>query len=311
MTERREPTRQKATDPADRPSDTASGPVSVVIPAYNEAEGVGPVLRELDETLQAAGIRAEILLVDDGSTDGTAEAARKASPRVRVLRHDTNLGYGAALKTGFRHATHDLVAILDADGTYKAADLVRLLQEMGDRDMVVGARVGPGARIPLLRRPAKWVLRKLANYLARRPIPDLNSGLRVFRKAPLLEHLRLLPDGFSLTTTITLALLVGGYDVAFLPIQYERRTGRSKIRPIRDTLNFLTLILRTIVYFDPLRVFLPLALLLVLVGLLTGLLSWLFLPKILDTTTALLVLSGLQVAVLGLLADLVVRRSGS
>ncbi len=282
--------------------------LSVVMPAYNEENGIQPVLEDLDRELQKAGVDAEIIVVDDGSADATAQKAAAVSGRITVLRHAENRGYGASLKTGFRRAKHDLVAIIDADGTYKPKDLIRLLGKAKGQDMVVGARTGQTVHIPLVRRPAKWLLRSLATYLTKRKIPDLNSGLRLMRRDLVHKYMGLFPDGFSLTTTITMALLVAGYEVKFIPIDYEKRTGSSKIRPLRDTIGFLSLIMRTIIYFNPLRIFVPMSLLLILSGGLVGLLSYLYLPKILDTTTALLVLTGVQVGVLGLLADLVVRR---
>ncbi|MCD6500074.1 MAG: glycosyltransferase family 2 protein [Deltaproteobacteria bacterium] len=286
-------------------------PVSIVVPAYNEEKGIRPVLIEIDRVLKEAGVEAEILVVDDGSDDATADEAAKAAASVIVLRHRENLGYGAALKTGFRHARYDWVAIIDADGTYPAPDLIRILAQRPDNDMVVGARTGMNVHIPLIRRPAKWVLRRLANYLSKRTIPDLNSGLRTIRKALVERYMGLFPNGFSLTTTVTLALLVGGYQVQFVPIDYRRRTGRSKIRPIRDTLGFATLILRTVIFFNPLRVFIPLSLFFMLAGLLVGLLSWIYLPRVLDATTSMLVLTGVQMGAVGMLADLIARRNGS
>ena len=154
--------------------------LSIVVPAYNEGEAIGPVLRDIQATMDEAGFAYEVLVVDDGSEDNTAEIAESAG--VRLVRHGENRGYGAALKTGIRRATYQLIAITDADGTYPNERIPDLLSYAGDHDMVVGARTGDAARIPLIRRPAKWVLAKLANYLAEMRIPDLNSGLRVFRK---------------------------------------------------------------------------------------------------------------------------------
>ncbi len=282
--------------------------LSVIMPAYNEERGIVPVLEALDRELTGAGVDAEIIVVDDGSADATAEKAGSVSERITVIRHNENRGYGASLKTGFRKAKHALVAIIDADGTYHPKDLIRLLERAPGQDMVVGARTGQSVHIPLIRRPAKWLLRSLATYLTRRKIPDLNSGLRLMRTDLVHKYMGLFPNGFSLTTTITMALLVAGYQVEFIPIDYEKRTGSSKIRPLRDTIGFLSLILRTIIYFNPLRIFVPISILLIVSGGLVGVLSYLYLPRLLDTTTALLVLTGVQVGVLGLLADLVVRR---
>lgn len=232
--------------------------LSVVIPAYNEEHGVEPVLRELRSLLEQHDIEPEIILVDDGSSDGTAAAARRAG--ARVLRHRYNRGYGAALKTGIAAATHELIAMTDADGTYPARFLPTMLAELKHADMVVGARTGENVNIPLVRKPAKWALNMLANYVTGVRIPDLNSGLRVFRRDMIMQYFPILPDQFSWTTTITLAMLCDRYAIEYVPIDYHRRTGRSKIVPW-DAMNFAILILRTAMLFRPLRVFLPLVML--------------------------------------------------
>jgi glycosyltransferase involved in cell wall biosynthesis len=295
------PKAPQAADPS-----AAGPPLSVVVPAFNEENGIQPVLRELDETLKKAAIPYEILVVDDGSRDATAE--KVGALGLRVVTHDTNRGYGAALKTGFREAKYRDVAMIDADGTYPTEALHEMLAQRRDNDMVVGARTGDRVHIPLIRRPAKWMLARLANYLSQSKIPDLNSGLRIIKKELVEKFWGLLPNGFSFTTTITLALLVGGYRVKFTPIDYHHRTGSSKIRPIRDTLGFAALIVRTVIYFNPLRFFFPLSLLLILAGGGVLLASALWMERILDTTTALLVLTGVQIAVLGLLADVIAKQ---
>ena len=218
--------------------------VSVIVPAYNEESGIGSVIAELDRALDGVGCPHEITVVDDGSTDSTAARAEAAG--VRVVRHPTNQGYGAALKTGIRQSSYDLICITDADGTYPIDRIPQLVEHLSDThcDMVVGARTGPNVAISLVRRPAKWVLARLAEMVAGKPIPDLNSGLRVFRRETALRFLNLLPDGFSFTATITLAMLNNGYPVDYVPISYSARMGRSKFRPIQDTFNFLGLVLR-------------------------------------------------------------------
>ncbi len=231
---------------------------SVIVPAFNEEEGVGRVLAELRSVLGRSERPSEVLVVDDGSTDGTARVAAAAG--VRVVRHERNLGYGASLKTGIRRARWDRIVITDADATYPLGRLLDLVEALAEVDMAVGARTGETVRVPLLRRPAKWCLRKLAQYLTGVAIPDLNSGLRCFRKSTIAEYMHLLPLGFSFTTTATLAYHADGRLVRYLPIDYQDRRGASKIRPVRDTYNFLLLILRTVMYFDPIRVFMPAAL---------------------------------------------------
>jgi len=227
-------------------------PFSVVIPAFNEERGIVPTLRELRAVLN--GLEYELLVVDDGSRDRTAELARAEG--VTVVQQPVNRGYGAALKTGIRRAKHDVIVITDADGTYPASAIPGLVAGCETYEMVVGARVGANVAIPLARRPAKWVLGKLASYLAGRAIPDLNSGLRAMRRELVARYEHLLPSGFSFTTTITLSALCRDHLVRFDAIDYRAREGESKIRP-RHAYDFFLLILRTIVYFNPLKIFLP------------------------------------------------------
>jgi glycosyltransferase involved in cell wall biosynthesis len=258
--------------------------------------------------MNAAGIVHEILVVDDGSDDDSGDQARSCG--VRVLRHPENRGYGAALKTGIRHALYDTIAITDADGTYPNEQLPKLAQLLWESqyDMVVGSRTGDGVHIPLIRRPAKWVLGSLANYLAGTQIPDLNSGLRVFRKEVAEEFRQYLPSSFSFTTTLTLALLTNGYTVQYVPITYSKRVGQSKINPIKDTLNIVGLIVRTVMYFAPLRVLLPISAALLFLAFLVLIGSALFTPKIMDVTVIVITMTALQIAVVALVADLIEKR---
>ncbi|MDP6847244.1 MAG: glycosyltransferase family 2 protein [Kiritimatiellia bacterium] len=295
-------------------SDTGPGSVldgvSVVIPAYNEGKALGPVIEQLRSVLPNMQAEEwEIIVVDDGSLDDTREVAEKHDS-VTVLRHDVNRGYGAALKTGIRQAKYDLICITDADGTYpneRIPDLVGRASN-GQFDMVVGARTGDNVNIPLIRRPAKWAIGRLANYVAATTIPDLNSGLRVFRRDTCLRFFGLLPDGFSFTTTITLAMLQSGYRLDFVPIDYHKRVGKSKIRPVRDVLNFTQLVLRIALYFAPLKIFLPFSGLLVLLAVAWALFTHIRMGKLADVSTLVIASTGLQIAVIGMLAELINRR---
>ena len=216
--------------------------VTVVIPAFNEEGGIVAGIEAVRRTLQTTRWKHEIVVVDDGSRDATARLAEQSG--VNVLRLGDNQGYGAALKAGIARATYDWVAIIDADGTYPAAELPGMLERMALSDMVVGARTGAEVRDPLSRRPAKWLLRKFASLLAGQSIPDLNSGMRVMRKPIVGEFSALLPSGFSFTTTITLAMISRGYRVTYVPINYYKRVGNSKINPTH-ALRFAFLIVRT------------------------------------------------------------------
>ena len=287
--------------------------LSVIVPAYNEEDGLALVLESLDQVLATASGTTdrpyEIVVVDDGSSDATAEAAR-GSQSVRLIRHPSNRGYGAAIKSGLRHISYPIVAITDADGTYPSERLPELVErlERDEADMVVGARTLGKVAIPWVRRPAKWILGRLADLVCGRHIPDVNSGLRVFRRDVSALFYSLYPDGFSFTTTITLAMESNAFAVHYVPIEYHPRIGRSKIRPIADTLNFLQLILRLALYFSPLKIFIPLATALIAAGVGWGLFSFSVLGKFADTSTLILLMAGLQVGVVGLLAEIVNRR---
>ena len=283
-----------------------SGAVSIVIPAYNEQSGIAAVIVEVRQQLDARGMPAEIVVVDDGSNDGTARVAHDAG--ARVIQHRSNRGYGAALKTGIAAASHEIIGIIDADGTYPARDLPALVAELEHADMVVGARTGTEVKIPLVRRPAKWALNRLANYVSGARIPDLNSGLRVFRRDVVMQYFPILPDQFSFTTTITLAMHCDKYAVSYLPIDYRERSGASKIVPW-DAGTFAILILRTAMLFRPLRVFLPLVVLCLLYGFTKMSIDLTRDPNI-SATAILAFLSALQLLLIGMLGDAMAARLG-
>ena len=226
--------------------------VSVIIPAFNEADSIGPVLGALGD----AGAWREILVVDDGSTDGTAERARAAG--ARVITHPYNKGNGAAVKSGIRAASGEFILIMDGDGQHRAADGRRLVASLGEYDLVVGAR-SPDGQASAARRLGNSVLNRLATYLTGRVIPDLTSGMRAVRASCLREFLHLLPNGFSTPTTTTLACVKAGYSVKFEPIETHARTGRSKIRFVSDGATFFLILLKVITVFSPLRIFVPIS----------------------------------------------------
>ena len=279
---------------------------SVVIPAFNEELAIRAVISEVRDALHGAHVDAEMIVVDDGSTDGTARAARAAG--ARVIQHRSNRGYGAALKTGIAAASRNVVAILDADGTYPASYLPGMLVELEHADMVVGARTGEDVHVTPARRPAKWMLNHLANYVSRAHIPDVNSGLRVFRRDVVMQYFPILPDQFSWTTTITLAMHCDKYAVSYVPIDYRPRQGTSKIVPW-DAGNFAILILRTAMLFRPLRVFLPLVLLCLAYGVIKMTIDVIRDPNI-SASAVLAFLSALQLLLIGMLGDAMATRLG-
>ena len=283
---------------ADEGLDALARAVSVVVPAYQEATHIAALIEALRAVMASSGWEFEIIVVDDGSPDATADEA--ASTGVRVLRRPENRGYGAALKLGIRQSRYDWILITDADGTYPAEAIPALLAQSEWYSMVVGARTGQNVNVPLLRRPAKWFLTRLASYLSGRRLPDINSGLRLMRKPLVRRYEHLLPERFSFTTTITLAAACNGHPVAFVPIDYHPRLGQSKIRA-RQAYDFALLIVRTIVFFNPLKVFLPLGAVLLLAGL--AKFAYDITRDNLSESAVLGVLAAMIVWAVGLLAD--------
>jgi len=290
------------------------GPVSVVIPAFNEEKTIGGVVEEVRRQLDRAGLEHEIIVVDDGSS-GVALAKG-----AHVIHHRRNRGYGASLKTGIRAARHEVILITDADGTYPAHVIPDLLARLRGADMVVGARVSDNVHIPLMRRPGKWMLGRLAEHITGEKIPDLNSGLRAFRRQCVQQYLPILPDRFSFTTTITVALLSDGYRVEYLPIDYYKRQGKSKIVPW-NFFEFVALVLRLSMSFNPLRVFVPVSMVCFLLGLLKLLADIVFavmrvgsfglhllVEPVVSTTAVVFLLFGLQILLIGMMSDGLARK---
>ncbi len=228
--------------------------ISVVLPAYNEEAGVAGTVRELADALAAMGIGGfELIVVNDGSTDRTAELAQEAG--ARVISHPESAGYGRALKSGIAAASHDTLIICDADGTYPAEHLPELLEKFEQGfDMVVGRR--QRFRDSLTKGLLRHVLRWLVQYTAGRPVPDVNSGFRVFSQDTIRPYLNILSDKFSFTTSLTLAYMMTGRFVAYVPIGYRMRQGKSRTRLLRDSLRTLQYILQALVYYNPLKIFL-------------------------------------------------------
>jgi glycosyltransferase involved in cell wall biosynthesis len=292
--------------------------VTVILPAFHEEGAVASQVRAVRRALDERAVVHEIFVVDDGSSDRTAEEALGAG--ARVLRHQENRGYGAAIKSGINAAQYDTCLIMDADSTYPAHEIPALLEELETSDMAVGARTRGIVHIPWSRRPGKWLLGKLAERIAGQPIADLNSGLRAFRRECVTQYFPILPNRFSFTTTVTLAYLADDYRVVYHPIEYYRRTGTSKIRP-RHFLDFVVLVLRMALLFQPLKIFVPLAVgagllgvakvALDIVGLFsrTTVVGWpLLFQRTLSTSALLFLLLAVQLLLVGMVADGVLRR---
>lgn len=280
--------------------------VSIVIPAYNEEQAIESTLVQVKAVMNRQDGEYEIIVVDDGSTDRTADLVQQHED-VRLVQHHSNRGYGAAIKTGIRQADHEWIAIIDADGTYPPEAIPSLTAETDRYDMIVGAR--SERDFPLIRRPAKWFIARLAEYLSDAKIPDLNSGLRVFRKDIALSYFNILPSRFSFTITITIAFLSDHYSVKFVPIPYHKRAGTSKISPIQDTLNFVQLTLRTIMYFRPLKVLLPIGFALFLLAVIIGVYSLLTQGRVMDITVIVLTMAAIQITVMAMIADMIQKKN--
>lgn len=296
--------------------DGGDGPrpyVTIVLPCYNEG---AHVLREIDRitvAMNASEFTYELLCIDDASTDDTLEVLRDAQRRyanIRLMPFRRNGGSGTARRIGTQQSRGEIVVWTDADMTYeneRIPDLVRILREDPSYDQVVGARTTEEGTHKWARVPAKWFIRKVAERLTNQKIPDLNSGLRAFRREVSLPYLRLLPAGFSCVTTITIAFLSNQHDIKYVETSYAKRAGESKFHFVRDAYRYILQVLRMVMYFDPLKVLMPLALWLIGIGVVKGVVDMFRHPFYFPANTILLVVTGMMIGTLALLSDLVVR----
>jgi glycosyltransferase involved in cell wall biosynthesis len=289
--------------------------VTIVLPVYNE---VGHVTEELDRitaTMDASGFSYDLDVYDDGSTDGTRELLQQIAdagtyPRLRFVARPRNSGAGTIRRIGTQQARGEIVAWTDADMTYpndRLPEFVTMLQMDRGIDQVVGARRSEAGTYRVLRVPAKWAIRRVASYLTDTSIPDLNSGMRVFRRDVSQPYLGLLPAGFSCVTTLTVSFLANGHEIRYVPIDYSTRAGSSKFHFIRDAYLYLLQVLRMVMYFNPLKVLMPIALWIVGLGAIKMVTDVARFGWRIPGSTVLILLTGLQVAALALLADLIVR----
>jgi len=268
---------------------------SIVVPAFNEEDAIGPLV----ERLRAAGAWHEILVIDDGSTDATA--ARALAAGATLVRHPYNKGNGAAVKSGIRHATGEFILIIDGDGQHRTGDAARLVARLGEYDLVIGAR-SMSTQATRVRLMGNSALNWLASYMTDRRVPDLTSGFRGARAACLREFIHLLPNGFSTPTTTTLAFIKAGYNVAFEPIDADARAGQSKIRLARDGVKFLLIVLKIVTLFNPLKVFLPIAVGSCVAG--AGYAAWTIATQShIANTSVLLIMLGVIVFLVGLVSE--------
>ncbi|HZR48288.1 MAG TPA: glycosyltransferase family 2 protein [Streptosporangiaceae bacterium] len=286
---------------------------TIVLPCYNEEEHVLLEVERICAAMDKSGISYELLAVDDASTDHTLAKLRAAEqdfPQLRVVHFPRNGGSGTVRRIGTQQARGEIVVWTDADLTYpneRIPELVGILDENPDVDQVVGARTSEEGTFKVFRVPAKWFVRKLAERLVNSQIPDLNSGLRAFRREVSLPYLRLLPPGFSCVTTITLAFLSNEHEVRYIPIEYAKRAGRSKFHFFSDAYRYLLQVLRMVMYFNPLKVLMPPALSLLGLGVAKGIYDLIVHHWHIANDTLLVFVTGLILASLALLADLIVR----
>ena len=263
--------------------------------------------------MDASPFSYELMVIDDKSTDSTLAVLRAAQPdypHMRLIAFRRNGGSGTARRIGTTDAYGRIVVWTDADMTYpneRIPEFVQYLLDNPDVDQVVGARTSEQGTHKFLRVPAKWVIRKIAETLSSTSIPDLNSGLRAFRREVSLPYLRLLPPGFSCVTTITLSFLSNQHGIEYLPIDYAQRAGTSKFHFVRDAYRYILQVLRMIMYFNPIKVLMPLALWIFGIGVVKGIVDLARYHLRITTNSVLLILSGLIIGAIALLADLIVR----
>lgn len=302
------PTLQSPASSTARPVD-----VTIVLPCFNEQDHVIAEVERICAAMDSSGLQYELLAIDDASTDKTLvllEEALARFPAMRLMPFRRNGGSGTARRIGTAQARGEIVVWTDADMTYpneRIPEIARMLMDDPSYDQVVGARTSEEGTHKLLRVPAKWVIRKIAERLTNTAIPDLNSGLRAMRKSVALPYLRLLPPGFSCVTTITLAFLSNQHDVKYVPISYAKRSGTSKFHFVKDAYRYILQVLRMVMYFNPLKVLMPLALWLVGIGLAKGVFDLIAHPVRFAVNTVLIFITGMIIGTLALLADLIVR----
>jgi len=283
---------------------------SIVIPIYNEVETIEKTISDIVNALEPGfSGKYEIILVNDCSTDkceDILEKIHKSNDPTIVLHHPINKGYGAALKTGIRHSKYDWVIIIDGDGTYPAHSIPEFIKNSSDYDLITGYRKINGKGIPVERRFAKNFLNKFASYLVSSKIPDINCGLRMFRKDIIEKYWNLFPERFSFTSTLTMICLSHGYPTKFIPIEYYKRKGKSSIKAV-DFINFLKLVTKLSLFFKPIKVFLPISIAIFSVAILLSLLFFTgIISSFFDTTIIILFATALQTLFFGLLAEIVI-----
>lgn len=285
--------------------------ISVIIPVFNESEAIANTVNQVFEILSENKIEFELIIVNDGSTDGSFQKVQEIfdsfpDSNLKIIHHQHNLGYGAAIKSGILNANKEVIGILDADDTYEVSDLLKLLNHLAHFrfDMVVGQRQGRSFKGSLSKQFLRALLKRLVEFMTGRKVPDINSGSRVFRKDLALQNLDLLSDKFSFTTSITLAFMMRNAFVDYVPISYHKRTGNSKVKIVQDSIRTFGFVLTVSLYFNPLRIFAPLSGIFFVLGLLNLIVSLLFINQVFVLMATVFVSTSAIIFAMGLVAQL-------
>ncbi len=283
--------------------------LSVIVPIFNEEGSIFSTLTSLSDLLCKNNICHEIIAVNDGSSDNSAEILNNLNiAHLNVINHPANRGYGASLKTAIKSATYPWILIIDADGTYPIKSLPDLFRHTSDYDMVIGARTGQAVHDTFPRKIGRSIVRRFASYVSGAKIEDINSGMRIFKKKHAEKFWHLFPDGFSFTSTITVASHTNKHRVKYVPIDYNKRKGTSSIKPVQDFVGFVSLITRLAIYYRPLKVFVPLSTMFFVTAIIVVATDYFLTGKILDTTFAILINISIQMIIFGLIAEMIVKK---
>ena len=288
--------------------DNNSVDVSILIPTFNEQSSIIQVINDAHKAMELTNYSYEILVVEDCSTDNTVEKLKDRND-IRLIQHKSNQGSGAARRTGIKEAKGEIVVMIDGDGTYPAKEIPELLKYLPEYDQVNGARKEESGDLKIFRTPAKWFIKSLACFLTKEKIPDLNTGLKAFKRSIALKYIWALPDGFSCVSTLTLSFLCNGYSVKYIPIDYyPRKNSKSKFHPIKDTYSYMVTVIRMISYFQPMKVFLPLSLFLFIFGVVKTLIDYQIIQRM-QLSDIVIFMASFIVFCLGVLADLIVAQA--
>lgn len=281
--------------------------LSIVVPAYNESRSIADVLAGLKKEL-ADKLIYEIIVVNDGSTDNSRKIL-EAIPDIKLISHKINRGYSSSLKTGIENSQYDWILTFDSDGSHPPHQITDLIKFSDEYDLIVGARIGKKAHDTIFRKTGRRIVTSFAQYISKAQIPDINSGFRLFKKELAKKFWHLFPEGFSFSTTLTVASHVGRYAVKYVPIEsYKRQAGKSGIKPIQDMAGFLNIVTRLAIYFKPLRVFVPLSIFFFIAAILSVGIGYYLTQGFLDTTFAVLFNLSIQSLIFGFIAEMIVKR---